>query len=142
MFQAMSAGEISHKGKVVSVEKGIVSVQIVSESACSACHAAGLCGASESKKKIVEAQVFGGQTFSVGQEVEVCLARKMGFKAVLFSYVIPLVILLILVLSLSWIGLGELACGLVSVGGIAVYYLILYFCRDRLAEGYVFYVRQ
>ena len=138
----MSAGEVSHKGSIVSVGKDKVSVQIVSESACSSCHAAGLCGASESKKKIVDVPLYPGQTYAVGQEVEVCLARKMGLKAVLLSYVIPLGILLILVLSLSSIGLGELACGLVSIGGIALYYLILYFRRDRLAEGYVFYIRK
>lgn len=138
----MSAGEVSHKGKVVSVEDGKVSVQIISESACSACHAVGLCGASESKKKIVEVPVYAGQTYSLGEEVEVCLAKKMGLRAVLLSYVIPLGILLILVLSLSSIGLGELACGLVSIVGIAVYYLILYLRRDRLAEGYAFYIRK
>ena len=138
----MASGEVLHKGMVVSVGKDSVSVRIVSESACSSCHAAGLCGAAESKKKIVEVPLYGGQTYSVGQEVEVCLARKMGLKAVLLSYVIPLMILLILVLSLSSIGLGELASGLVSIGGIAVYYLILYLCRNRLAEGYVFYIRK
>ncbi len=138
----MTAGEVSHKGNVVSVGKDKVSVQIVSESACSACHAAGLCGAAESKKKIVEVPVYAGQSYSLGQEVEVCLARKMGLKAVLLSYVIPLLILLILVLSLSGFGLGELTCGLASIGGIAVYYLILYLCRDRLAEGYAFYIRK
>ena len=126
----------------MSVGKDKVSVQIVSESACSACHAAGLCGAAESKKKIVDVPVYGDRSYSIGQEVEVCLARKMGLKAVLLSYVIPLVILLILVLSLSYIGFGELAGGLVSIGGIAVYYLILYLCRNHLAEGYVFYIRK
>src|SRR5574344_1580703 len=138
----MATGEVSHKGTVISVGQDRISVRIVSESACSACHAAGLCGASESKKKIVDVPVYGDQAYSIGQEVEVCLARKMGLKAVLLSYVIPLVILLILVLSLSYIGFGELASGLVSIGGIAVYYLILYLCRNHLAEGYVFYVRK
>ena len=138
----MAAGEITHIGKVVSVGKDSVTVQIVSESACASCHAAGLCGASESKRKIVKVPVRGDQAYSLGQEVEVCLAGKMGLKAVLLSYVIPLVILLILVLSLSSIGLGELTCGLASIGGIAVYYLILYFCRSSLAEEYVFYVRK
>ena len=138
----MATGEVSHKGMIVSVGKDKVSVQIVSESACSACHAAGLCGAAESIKKIVDVPVYGDRSYSIGQEVEVCLARKMGLKAVLLSYVIPLVILLILVLSLSYIGFGELASGLVSIGGIAVYYLILYLCRNHLAEGYVFYIRK
>lgn len=138
----MAKGEVTHRGTIVSVGKDTVSVQIVSESACASCHASGLCGAAESKKKIVEAHVYDPRSYVVGQDVTVCLARRMGMKAVLLSYVIPLLILLILVLSLSSIGLGELTSGLVSIGGIAVYYLILYLCRNRLAERYVFYVRK
>ncbi|MBQ8061560.1 MAG: SoxR reducing system RseC family protein [Bacteroidales bacterium] len=132
---------ISHKGRVVSVDQGKINVEIVSESACAACHAAGLCGMSESRKKIVEVPAPRGREFAVGQEVEVCLAPKTGLKAVLLSYVLPVMILLFLILSLPLIGLGELAGGLVAIGGVAVYYLILYFCKGRLAEGYEFFIR-
>ena len=132
---------ISHKGKVISSGQGIISVEIVSESACSACHAAGLCGMSESRKKIVEVPAVRGKVFSVGQEVEVCLAPKTGLKAVLLSYAIPAMILLILILSLPLIGLGELAGGLLAVAGVALYYLILYLFKGRLAGEYVFYIR-
>lgn len=132
---------ISHKGKVISSGQGIISVEIVSESACSACHAAGLCGMSESRKKIVEVPAVHGRDFSVGQEVEVCLAPKTGLKAVLLSYVIPAMILLILILSLPLIGLGELAGGLLAVAGVALYYLILYLFKGRLAGEYEFYIR-
>lgn len=132
---------ISHKGKVISSGQGIISVEIVSESACSACHAAGLCGMSESRKKIVEVPAVRGRDFSVGQEVEVCLAPKTGLKAVLLSYVIPAMILLILILSLPLIGLGELAGGLLAVAGVALYYLVLYLFKGRLAGEYEFYIR-
>ena len=132
---------ISHKGKVISSGQGIISVEIVSESACSACHAAGLCGMSESRKKIVEVPAVRGRDFTVGQEVEVCLAPKTGLKAVLLSYVIPAMILLILILSLPLIGLGELAGGLLAVAGVALYYLVLYLFKGRLAGEYEFYIR-
>ena len=132
---------ISHKGKVISSGQGIISVEIVSESACSACHAAGLCGMSESRKKIVEVPAVRGKDYSVGQEVEVCLAPKTGLNAVLLSYVIPAMILLILILSLPLIGLGELAGGLFAVAGVALYYLILYLFKGRLAGEYEFYIR-
>jgi hypothetical protein len=39
------------------------------------------------------------------------------------------------------IGLGELAGGLVAIGGVALYYLILYLCKGKLAEGYEFFIR-
>lgn len=132
---------ISHKGKVISSGQGIISVEIVSESACSACHAAGLCGMSESRKKIVEVPAVRGKDYSVGQEVEVCLAPKTGLKAVLLSYAIPAMILLILILSLPLIGLGELAGGFLAVAGVALYYLILYLFKGRLAGEYEFYIR-
>ena len=132
---------ISHKGQVISSGQGIISVEIVSESACSACHAAGLCGMSESRKKIVEVPAVRGKDYSVGQEVEVCLAPKTGLKAVLLSYAIPAMILLILILSLPLIGLGELAGGLLAVAGVALYYLILYLFKGRLAGEYEFYIR-
>ena len=128
---------ISHKGRVVSADSKKVSVEIVSESACAACHAAGLCGMSESRKKIVEVPAPAGMEYVPGQEVEVCLAPKTGLKAVL-----PVMFLLILILSLSLIGLGELAAGVISILGVALYYLILYLFKDRLAEGYEFFIRR
>ena len=116
-------------------------MEIVSESACAACHASGLCGMAESRKKIIDVPSKPGRVYEPGEEVEVCLARKTGMRAVLLSYVVPVGILLILILYLSMIGMGELAAGVLSVAGVAVYYLILYFFRDRLADGYEFYIR-
>ena len=136
------ADAVSHKGRIVAAENGSVSVEIVSESACASCHAAGLCGLTESKKKIVQVPVRDSSQFEIGQEVEVCLGTKAGMKAVLLSYVLPVLFLLILILSLSKIGLGELAVGGLSILGVVGYYLVLYFFRDRLAEGYEFYIKE
>ena len=136
------ADAVSHKGKIVAADKGSVSVEIISESACASCHAAGLCGLTESKKKTVVVPVRDPGAYEIGQEVEVCLGTKAGMKAVLLSYVLPVLFLLILILSLSNIGLGELAVGLLSVGGIALYYLVLYLFRGKLAEGYGFYIKK
>ena len=136
------ADAVSHKGKIVAAGKRSVSVEIISESACASCHASGLCGLSEIKKKIVDVPVWGNEDYEIGQEVEVCLAKKAGMKAVLLSYVIPALILLILILSLPKIGLGELTTGGLSILGVAVYYLVLFLCRDSLAGGYEFYIRR
>ncbi|MDI9551450.1 MAG: SoxR reducing system RseC family protein [Bacteroidales bacterium] len=133
--------EISHKGRIVSVSGDRISVEIVSESACAACRVSGLCGVADSKKKIVEIRVVGKTGWKVGQEVIVCLGQSMGLKAVFYSYVIPLLILLILILSLSTIGLSDWATGLIAVGGVACYYLAIYFFRDRFAGNYEFYIR-
>jgi sigma-E factor negative regulatory protein RseC len=65
----------------------------------------------------------------------------MGMKAVWISYVIPLAILMILILSLSAVFESEVLTGLASVGGVALYYLVIWLMRDRLNNEFVFYIK-
>lgn len=132
---------VSHKGRVVLLEGNLVSVEIVSKSACASCQAAAFCGASEQKRKIVQVQHPDPSSLAVGQEVEVCLSKTKGMRAVLVSYVIPLIVLLILIVSLSEFGLTELVVGLASLGGLALYYLLAYLLRDHLPQDYGFSIR-
>lgn len=138
----MKKNEISHSGKVVAVGPGFVTVEIVSESACSACHAAGLCGMSEFKTKAVEVPSGYSEKYEVGETVEVVLKASMGLKAVWISYVVPLVILMILILSLSVVHVHELVCGLAGIAGVGLYYFLIWLFRDRLADEYVFVIRK
>ena len=80
--------------------------------------------------------------YQVGEEVQVVTKMSMGLKAVWISYVIPLLILMILILSLSSVIGNEVVIGLVSVAGVALYYLGVWLLRDRLADEFVFYIRQ
>lgn len=133
---------ISHSGIVRSVGPKETTVEILSTSACASCHAAGLCHASEAAKKDVQVPTDPNVRYEVGEEVEVLLSQSMGLKAVWISYAIPVVILLILVVSLSYTKLHELVAGLIGVGGVGLYYLIIYLLRDYLAKDYVFSIRK
>lgn len=138
----MSKNEISHKGRIVSISGDRIQVAIVSESACGACRVAGLCSMSEARKKIVDVSAGSRTDWQVGQEVNVCLGRSTGMKAVFFFYVIPLLILMILIVSLSAIGFSDLAAGLTSLAGVALYYLVIYWVRDRFAGTCEFYIKE
>ncbi len=134
--------EVSHKGKVLSADAETIRVEIISSSACSSCHAAGLCSMSEAVKKIVEVPAYGNSGYASGDEVELVLKASMGMKAVLAAYVLPLVILLVICVSLSFAGVHELYCGLAGLAGVVVYYLVLYLMRDRISRDYVFCIRK
>lgn len=134
----MASATISHKGTITSLSEGKATVRILATSACSTCHAAGLCGSSESAEKTIEASVLPWQTFRVGQEVVVSYSRKLGLKAVLLSYVAPLLLLMIIVLILSPVIGSELLSGLAGLGGVALWYLGLFLFRDALKGEYVF----
>ena len=130
-----------HTGKVVSMTPKTTTVQIVSHSACSECHAAGLCGLSEFTEKAVEVPTGPYATYGVGDEVQVVLKASMGFKAVWIAYFLPLVVLLAVALGLIALGVPEVVAGLAGIGAVALYYLGVWLLRDRLRNEYVFTIQ-
>lgn len=134
--------EISHTGKILEITPEFVTVEIISSSACSECHAKGMCGMSEEKVKVIMAPADPYASYGPGDEVDVVLKKSMGMKAVWISYVIPLIILMIIILSLSVLSAGEMTAGLCAIAGVALYYLAIYLFRDRLAKDFVFVVKE
>ena len=126
----------------MEVTPQFTTVEIISISACQECHAKGLCGMSEQKVKVVSVPTDPYAHHQVGDQVDVVLQRSMGMKAVWISYVIPLCILMILILSLSSVTGHEGISGLGALAGVALYYLGIYLFRDRLAEDFVFYIKE
>ena len=121
--------EISHIGKVVSVGPEKTVVRIVSQSACATCRAAGLCTAAEAAEKDIEVRTVEGETYLPGEEVEVVL-------------VIPLALLVIFGVGLSYTALGELPAGLLSLAAVGIYYLILGLFKGRFESEYNFCIRR
>ena len=133
--------DISHEGRIIAIDPQVTSVQIVSQSACSACHAKGLCSLGESKEKIVDLPTTPGN-WSVGQDVMVFVRKTMGFKAVWIAYVAPLFILVAVLLGTLAASVSELAAGLSAIGAVAVYYLVIWLLRNRLRNEYTFYIKE
>lgn len=133
--------EIKHEGRIASIEPDFTTVEILSKSACSACHAAGLCGMSEYTKKEIMVKTSPFDNYKVGENVDVILSQTMGLKAVWISYAIPLIILVFLILSLSLARFHELFVGLFSIAGVGLYYFGVYLFKDKLAKEYVFTIR-
>ena len=133
--------EIVHTGKIVEITPDFTAVEIVVSSACASCHAKTLCGMSEDEEKIIMLPTDPYAEHKVGDEVQVCTKMSMGLKAVWISYVIPLAVLMILILSLSSVIASEALRALTAIGGVAVYYFLIWLFRDRLATEFVFYIK-
>ncbi len=133
--------EIAHTGKIVEITPDFTSVEIIASSACSACHAKGLCGMSEEQEKVIMLPTDPYTVYNVGDEVQVYTKMTMGLKAVWISYVIPLFILMILILSLSSVIGNEFLRGGLAIAGVAVYYFIIWLLRDKLSDQFEFYIK-
>lgn len=136
----MGGKTISHKGIVRSVDGRETVVEIVAAAACASCHARGLCTASESARK--EIRVPSDGSVSVGDEVSVILSESLGMRAVALAYVLPLFVLLILIVSLSFTDMREPLIALAGLSGMAAYYFFLYLFRGRIGKEYVFSIRK
>ena len=137
--------EITHTAKVIEMTPDFTTVEILVPSACAECHAKGLCGVSESEEKVISLPTDPYATYNVGDEVTLCTKKSMGYKAGWISYVIPLAVLMILILSLLKIFEGlqakEAIAGLGAIGGVAVYYFVIWLLRNRLKDEFVFYIK-
>ena len=125
----------------MEITPDFTSVEIVSHSACSACHAKGLCGFSESETKLVMVPTDPYTQRQVGDIVNLVLKPSMGLKAVWISYVIPLAVLMVLILVLSRFVASEVWVALGAVAGVAVYYFFIWLCRDSLRNEFVFCIK-
>ena len=125
---------IEHQGRIESIDANLVRVKIVTNSACGTCAARKACGMSESAEKIIDVRVVSGEEFTVGEEVVVAVRRKVGLWAVAVAYVAPLAVLVAVLITASAVGFDEGVAALGSLGGVAVYYLLLWMFGGRVAE--------
>ncbi len=141
----MAKERIEHDGTVVAVDKDYISVELLSKSACAACHAKGVCGASDEAVKVVEvAQDITtlSEDYQVGEKVNVVMSPSMGLQAIWLAYVIPLIVLLASILVFHLCKAGELVMGLGSLGIVAVYYFGVWLFRNKISRIFIFSIEK
>ncbi len=132
---------IEHKGVIASISGNKLSVKILQESACSSCHAKGACMAADSKEKRVDITDFTGK-YKINDSVTIEGKESMGYKAVFWAFVIPLLILVLtIVLATSVWKLGEMEAAITSIIALAPYYVILYLLRNKMANSFKFTIK-
>lgn len=137
----MKKNEIQHSGEILEITPEFTTIKIIASSACASCHAKSLCGMSEEQEKIIMLPTDPYTFYKVGDTVQIATKMTMGLKAVWISYVVPLAILMILILTLSGVFEKEYLRGLVAIGGVAVYYFIIWLFRGKLNNEFIFYIK-
>ena len=134
--------DVSHKGRIVRITPQFTTVAIEQHSACSACHASGLCGMADVAEKAVDIPTDPYANYTVGEEVELVLKASMGMKAVWLAYFVPLLVLLGAILGLIALGVAEVPAGISGIVAVAVYYFVLWLFRNSLKNEYIFTIKR
>ena len=125
--------EVKHTGEVVRIEGGGLYVKMRVNSACSECHARGVCGVDEAKEKIVEVESNETAEYELGEIVEVALqSGTMGAKSVILAYVVPFFVLTLVLVGAVMAGAREGVAVLSSLAAVGLYYVVLYFMQNRI----------
>ena len=135
---------IKHDGIIIALnEDGTALVRIVQTSACAACKAKAMCASAESAEKEMTVVLLGDEQWAVGNEVEVMVQQKMGWKAVVLAYLLPFFVMLAVMLigNAIW-AVREEILGTVALCAMALYYLVLGMFKDRLQKEFSFTARK
>ena len=135
---SQSCNRIAHDGVVVAVNGDSVSVRIVRTSACVSCKVSGLCNKTESREMNVKVRGMRVSDFKEGDNVVVTIKASMARMAVVYGFGFPLLIMLLSFIIAKTFCKDDLITSVVSLGMVAVYYVVLYLLRDRLDEKFLF----
>lgn len=126
------SNKIKHNGVVDGVEEGCVRVRILQSSACSACKVAAHCNASETKEKIIEVQVADAVKYQLGDSVVVVADTAVGFRASLYGYLLPLLLMVVALVAVLKTTQSEGLAAVSALGILIPYYIGLYLLRNKL----------
>ena len=132
---------VSHPGVVVGIDGEELEIEILSSSSCGSCGIKSACGMSEMTEKRVTVPKPADKEFIVGQPVSIIMNATQGNKAALFAYFIPAFLLVAIIVILSNLSVKEWLAALVGIGVIAVYYLVLYFFRNKLKDSFTYEIK-
>ncbi len=127
---------VSHDGVVVTASVGRVQVKITTQSACAACHARSMCPAADTRDKFIDAVTTEGLT--PGDTVRVIMQERAGWRAVGVAFLGPFVLLMIVLLVVNALTGNPVTAGLLALGSLVPYFLMVYALRARLARGIEF----
>lgn len=126
------SNKIKHAGVVDGVEGECVRVRILQSSACSACKVAAHCNASETKEKIIDVMDADASHYQKGDQVMVVADTAVGFRASLYGYLLPLILMVVILVGVLAATHSEGLAAVSALGILIPYYVLLFLMRNKL----------
>jgi sigma-E factor negative regulatory protein RseC len=130
----------SHTGVATRITGNSVFVKFKVSEACGSCRAKHACHGTATSEKEVKAVSDG--TISVGDKVQVTINDRLGLLAVLFSFVVPFILVISTILLVFHVKHSEMLAAASSLVVLLPYYLLLYLNRDKINNTFIIYARK
>ena len=131
-------GTIEHQGTVINTTADSVNVRITSYSACHNCDARHGCGLMECRDKTFAVPTADPSAFTPGENVIVSMETSLGFKAVFYSYILPLIFVILAIIATEAAGANELIAGISGIIILIPYYFWLFLNTKKFKQQFNF----
>ena len=133
---------IEHKAVVVAVEGNVVEVEMTVNEACAECRAKAVCGVDTGERRVVAVHDIFARSYTPGEEVLVSLDEILGVKAVIYAYIIPFFIMIVVLFGTKAFDASDWVAGGGALGATGLYYIGLWLMRDKLDKEIVFKINK
>ena len=125
---------VKQEGVITNITDDGITVALQGNSNCAGCKAKAACGISESNLKEIKVSNPGGPV-CINEKVNVLLRRDLGLKAVFWAYLFPFA-LMIITLFVGIEFFEEWLAGVLSLGILIPYYLLLYVFQEQFRNAF------
>ena len=133
---------IEHEGTIDTINGNQYTIRITQSTACSECHAKGVCIAADTKVKMVDVLDTSGH-FKLNERVLLSGKTSIGYRAVLWAFVLPLILMMsVIFASISVWYMGEIQAAFMGLGALVPYYTLLYIVRNKMSEKLAFSIKK
>ncbi|MEA1886157.1 MAG: SoxR reducing system RseC family protein [Bacteroidota bacterium] len=135
-----SEDTIEHTGIVKSVDNNHITVNIIAHPACAGCVAKGICDLSGRENKEIKALT--GPEVSPGEKVFVVMKKSLGFRALFLGYLLPFIIVMLILITMSSLSFSEPATGITALLSLIPYYIIIYVSKEKVGKSFSFTIKK
>ena len=131
---------IEYRGVITEVRPGILQIEIRDETACAVCSAQKSCCMSGNREKRLEIPFVSGD-YRPGDKVIVTGKNSMSLKAILFAFILPLILILITLFAATSMKANEQQAAIISLSAMAIYFIGIYFFKNKFKKIFTFAVK-
>jgi sigma-E factor negative regulatory protein RseC len=131
---------IKHDGIIKNIDNQTIEISIIAMASCASCQIKGVCTSSDVQEKIIKIETTSELSYQIGDKITVEMSEQQGNIAVLWAYVLPLILMILSLIVSSILLSNETLIGLLGIGVLLPYYSILYLLRNKIRNQFNFYI--
>ncbi len=124
--------KLSKEALITSINNNIITLSVNNCSACSGCSAKKYCGLSESTDKKITTYVKSPNQYHIGEKVDISIDLLQGIRAIVYSYLIPLILMVLTIIVTHLSKFSDVICGISGIIILIPYYFGLFLAKNRI----------